>query len=100
MQLAYVTTLLDSMKPASLNVLVLVPLGMTKFRRYSVFSLSKLWVIFIKNNAGFEGLVVLFKRKKLRSIHADYVIHNIPRKMLMAKKHTYEKNNDGPMKSL
>ena len=61
---AYFTTLLDSMKPASLKVLVLVPLCMTKFRRYSVCFLFRNYELsFIKNKAVFEGLVVLFNRK-------------------------------------
>ena len=44
------------MKPASLSLLVLVKLVMTKFGRYSVcFPLQNYEVSFFKNNAGFLG---------------------------------------------
>ena len=33
-------------------------------------------------------------------LHADYVICNNARKILMVQKQTYEKTNDGPMKKL
>ena len=47
-------TLLDSMKPASLSVLVLVPFAMTKFRRYSdCFPFQIYELLFFKNNEGF-----------------------------------------------
>ena len=56
---------------------------------FSLFSIPKLWaVFFLENNADFEGFVVLLNRKSWRSIHADYIVCNIARKMLMAKKQT------------
>ena len=64
----YITTLIDSMKPASLSVLVLVPLDMTKFRRYLVcfpFQSYELSFFFLKKQV-FEGLVVLLNRKKMK----------------------------------
>ena len=48
----------------------------------------------------FEGFAVFLNRKKRKSIHADYVICNVALEILMAKKQTYEKTNDGPMKRL
>ena len=88
------------MKPASLNVLALVPLCMTKFSVIQFVFPSKIMSFFKKKMQVFGGFVVLFDRKRWRSIHADYVICNIQRKMLMAKKQTQEKTNDGPMKRL
>ena len=44
--------------------------------------------------------MVLLNRKKRSSVHADYVMCTFARKILMAKKQTSGKTNDGPMKRL
>ena len=64
-QLWLFSKLFDSMKPASLSVLVLVPLAMTKFPRKSVcspFQNYELCFFFIKNQV-FKEFVVLLNRK-------------------------------------
>ena len=43
--------------------------------------------------------MVLLNRKWCRIIYANYVICNVAHKSLMAKNQTYEKTNDGAMKS-
>ena len=89
------------MGPASLSVLVLVPIAMKKFRRYSVcFPFQNFELSFFKIMQVFEVFVVLLNRKRCRIMYADYVICNFAHKLLMAKNQTYEKTNDGPMKRL
>ena len=85
LQFEYITTILDSMKPASLSVFVLLPLARTKFWHYSVFPFQNYEPSLKKIMQFFEGLVVLFNRKRWRNIHAEYVLSNIPCKLLVAK---------------
>ena len=64
-QLENITAILDSMKLASLSVLVLVPLAMMKFRRYSVcFTFQNYELSFLKNNAGFREICAFLNCKR------------------------------------
>ena len=88
----------DSIKPAGLSVLILVPLAKTKFRRYQTVFLSKIMRYFFLKDAGIYGTSwVLLNRRRLRNVHANYVICKIVRKTLMAKRKIYENTNDGPL---